>query len=119
MESIASVFWPELTTVIEVVCCVPVVQLLLHVYVAFLMYRSAYWHCRCVCVVFCMFLVWLVVVVESQPESRSEEHTSELQSQFHLVCRLLLVKTNKDALYRSLHSTRPSSIRPTRLSTLS
>src|SRR3989338_10441775 len=24
--------------------------------------------------------------------SRSEEHTSELQSQFHLVCRLLLVK---------------------------
>src|SRR5438309_7714700 len=29
---------------------------------------------------------------------RSEEHTSELQSQFHLVCRLLLEKkkTNKD-----------------------
>src|SRR5689334_23505435 len=29
-----------------------------------------------------------------QPEvtSRSEEHTSELQSQFHLVCRLLLEK---------------------------
>src|SRR5438309_6179206 len=29
--------------------------------------------------------------------SRSEEHTSELQSQFHLVCRLLLEKkkTNK------------------------
>src|SRR5438309_5827196 len=26
------------------------------------------------------------------PESRSEEHTSELQSQFHLVCRLLLEK---------------------------
>src|SRR6266568_5241314 len=25
---------------------------------------------------------------------RSEEHTSELQSQFHLVCRLLLEKTN-------------------------
>src|SRR3989338_10691780 len=24
--------------------------------------------------------------------ARSEEHTSELQSQFHLVCRLLLVK---------------------------
>src|SRR5438309_11979096 len=31
---------------------------------------------------------------------RSEEHTSELQSQFHLVCRLLLEKkkTNKDNL---------------------
>src|SRR5689334_24153382 len=30
-------------------------------------------------------------------EARSEEHTSELQSQFHLVCRLLLEKkkTNK------------------------
>src|SRR5689334_23606417 len=26
---------------------------------------------------------------------RSEEHTSELQSQFHLVCRLLLEKKNK------------------------
>src|SRR5689334_23777186 len=26
------------------------------------------------------------------PRSRSEEHTSELQSQFHLVCRLLLEK---------------------------
>src|SRR5689334_24704329 len=27
-----------------------------------------------------------------QWQSRSEEHTSELQSQFHLVCRLLLEK---------------------------
>src|SRR6266568_6465795 len=27
------------------------------------------------------------------PVQRSEEHTSELQSQFHLVCRLLLEKT--------------------------
>src|SRR5689334_24533395 len=33
---------------------------------------------------------------------RSEEHTSELQSQFHLVCRLLLEKKNKT---RSLTST--------------
>src|SRR5689334_24690021 len=31
--------------------------------------------------------------------SRSEEHTSELQSQFHLVCRLLLEKKKKK-LYR-------------------
>src|SRR5689334_24816361 len=29
---------------------------------------------------------------------RSEEHTSELQSQFHLVCRLLLEKKNKNQL---------------------
>src|SRR5438309_8515023 len=28
----------------------------------------------------------------SIPHQRSEEHTSELQSQFHLVCRLLLEK---------------------------
>src|SRR3989338_3191445 len=28
-------------------------------------------------------------------DDRSEEHTSELQSQFHLVCRLLLEKTKK------------------------
>src|SRR5438309_7534685 len=29
------------------------------------------------------------------PSDRSEEHTSELQSQFHLVCRLLLEKKKK------------------------
>src|SRR5689334_24310393 len=29
------------------------------------------------------------------PGLRSEEHTSELQSQFHLVCRLLLEKKKK------------------------
>src|SRR5689334_23443274 len=33
-----------------------------------------------------------------ETSSRSEEHTSELQSQFHLVCRLLLEK--KKALSR-------------------
>src|SRR2546430_10344534 len=31
-------------------------------------------------------------------EERSEEHTSELQSQSNLVCRLLLEKKNKTAL---------------------
>src|SRR5689334_24297182 len=37
-------------------------------------------------------------------DDRSEEHTSELQSQFHLVCRLLLEKKNlhtQDACLRS------------------
>src|SRR5437660_11315453 len=29
------------------------------------------------------------------PQARSEEHTSELQSRGHLVCRLLLEKKNK------------------------
>src|SRR5689334_24697719 len=31
----------------------------------------------------------------ARSETRSEEHTSELQSQFHLVCRLLLEKKKK------------------------
>src|SRR6266481_10211967 len=31
----------------------------------------------------------------TRAEVRSEEHTSELQSQFHLVCRLLLEKKKK------------------------
>src|SRR5689334_24030549 len=36
---------------------------------------------------------------------RSEEHTSELQSQFHLVCRLLLEKKNKKSLTTSAGDT--------------
>src|SRR5689334_24857005 len=40
---------------------------------------------------------------------RSEEHTSELQSQFHLVCRLLLEKKNnnptQDVSNTSVYST--------------
>src|SRR6266481_10138078 len=35
------------------------------------------------------------VTFPSMAVSRSEEHTSELQSQFHLVCRLLLEKKKK------------------------
>src|SRR5205809_4500151 len=41
---------------------------------------------------------WVTVVDEIasalQPGIRSEEHTSELQSRLHLVCRLLLEKKN-------------------------
>src|SRR5438309_9255430 len=33
--------------------------------------------------------------LERAEQVRSEEHTSELQSQFHLVCRLLLEKKKK------------------------
>src|SRR5438309_6165794 len=33
------------------------------------------------------------------PAIRSEEHTSELQPQFHLVCRLLLEKKKKHITY--------------------
>src|SRR2546422_5651658 len=34
--------------------------------------------------------------------TRSEEHTSELQSRLHLVCRLLLEKKKKKKLYHSV-----------------
>src|SRR5689334_23486368 len=40
---------------------------------------------------------------------RSEEHTSELQSQFHLVCRLLLEKKKKKNTYNSDNNTVHSS----------
>src|SRR5689334_18813388 len=35
------------------------------------------------------------IVIAIAVKIRSEEHTSELQSQFHLVCRLLLEKKKK------------------------
>src|SRR2546429_813172 len=40
--------------------------------------------------------------VNGRPEyvKRSEEHTSELQSRLHLVCRLLLEKKKKQSTYR-------------------
>src|SRR2546422_4925162 len=40
-----------------------------------------------------------LLTVGSSP--RSEEHTSELQSRLHLVCRLLLEKKKKKAVYVS------------------
>src|SRR5689334_24177289 len=36
----------------------------------------------------------VVLLSGEEDDLRSEEHTSELQSQFHLVCRLLLEKKN-------------------------
>src|SRR5689334_17218224 len=36
-----------------------------------------------------------LIACASSSTTRSEEHTSELQSQFHLVCRLLLEKKKK------------------------
>src|SRR5689334_23577905 len=46
-----------------------------------------------------LLLAWLGITTAARValhvETRSEEHTSELQSQFHLVCRLLLEKKNK------------------------
>src|SRR2546430_11223186 len=41
-------------------------------------------------------LACLLDLQQFQPFGRSEEHTSELQSQSNLVCRLLLEKKNMD-----------------------
>src|SRR5690625_6138370 len=38
----------------------------------------------------------IMTMTLKQPDDRSEEHTSELQSRGHLVCRLLLEKKNDD-----------------------
>src|SRR2546427_7880723 len=42
------------------------------------------------------------------PKDRSEEHTSELQSQSNLVCRLLLEKKKKTTVNSTNHKTIPS-----------
>src|SRR2546429_3887771 len=41
------------------------------------------------------------------PASRSEEHTSELQSRLHLVCRLLLEKKKEHGSYPTVTGTVP------------
>src|SRR5256884_6301433 len=50
-----------------------------------------------------------VFVSKSIPTMRSEEHTSELQSRLHLVCRLLLEKKNKELSYATCSTTQPKS----------
>src|SRR2546422_7463244 len=57
---------------------------------------------------------------KSHPVDRSEEHTSELQSRLHLVCRLLLEKkkNNKHKLPRDLRpETTPRATTPDHCST--
>src|SRR5688572_31604395 len=54
----------------------------------------------------------VVVTDLGMPRLRSEEHTSELQSQSNLVCRLLLekknkVKTNSKDKYKKVKTSRP------------
>src|SRR2546429_7010268 len=44
----------------------------------------------------------LRIMLRTVPVMRSEEHTSELQSRLHLVCRLLLEK-KKTTLHYTLH----------------
>src|SRR5689334_23973392 len=47
---------------------------------------------------------WISDAQIAETEYRSEEHTSELQSQFHLVCRLLLEKKKQRTTYESRFS---------------
>src|SRR2546430_4148895 len=42
--------------------------------------------------------------------SRSEEHTSELQSQSNLVCRLLLEKKKKNKIYMKMNRTKEKKL---------
>src|SRR2546429_4652618 len=42
-------------------------------------------------------------LISEEPVERSEEHTSELQSRLHLVCRLLLEKKNQSNQIICLH----------------
>src|SRR2546430_12693420 len=51
--------------------------------------------------------------------SRSEEHTSELQSQSNLVCRLLLEKKKKNTSLHYPHSLHDSTYHPLSLPILS
>src|SRR3989449_1891357 len=49
-------------------------------------------------------VVGRTAVTREQGESRSEEHTSELQSRLHLVCRLLLEKKKKHTICANPHT---------------
>src|SRR2546430_13460499 len=49
--------------------------------------------------------------IHDRSANRSEEHTSELQSQSNLVCRLLLEKNNTDPRYVTTAATTPSTPR--------
>src|SRR2546422_1316960 len=44
-------------------------------------------------------------------DARSEEHTSELQSRLHLVCRLLLEKKKKEKTYNILRASESSDLK--------
>src|SRR5687768_18148238 len=43
------------------------------------------------------------ITLDARENTRSEEHTSELQSRLHLVCRLLLEKKKKRKTDKSQH----------------
>src|SRR2546422_7832725 len=56
----------------------------------------------------------LTIIATETPEGRSEEHTSELQSRLHLVCRLLLEKKKHTTETRTTELRTPANARDTR-----
>src|SRR5687768_17783699 len=63
-------------------------------------------------------VVWLQPLdlgdhTQADREARSEEHTSELQSRLHLVCRLLLEKKKKKKKKKNISTTITSPIHMT------
>src|SRR5256886_8084488 len=68
--------------------------------------RAAIWIAAEIHLMFAAFVLGVpIFAVVAEHECRSEEHTSELQSQSNLVCRLLLEKKNNK--HTTLQSTRP------------
>src|SRR2546429_2443674 len=53
------------------------------------------------------FLKW-----RPKKKSRSEEHTSELQSRLHLVCRLLLEKKKQNTKHAPIHRHKHPTAQP-------
>src|SRR5262245_62517769 len=51
--------------------------------------------------------VWLAMIASARLSCRSEEHTSELQSLRHLVCRLLLEKKKRLCAQSQQHNNLP------------
>src|SRR2546422_7663922 len=50
-------------------------------------------------------------LISAESDPRSEEHTSELQSRLHLVCRLLLEKKKEKLRYTSSRVARRATVR--------
>src|SRR2546430_10045968 len=73
---------------------------------------------RGVCALFGRFR-WAreLLLLRRAAQPRSEEHTSELQSQSNLVCRLLLEKKNSDELAPSAMLGRDAAVTPSAMLT--
>src|SRR2546429_3729095 len=63
----------------------------------------------------CVGLQSTISSVKEGSRSRSEEHTSELQSRLHLVCRLLLEKKKEkkkvESIWTNIHMIMQNSVR--------